>query len=219
MPCRIKLTRRCLLSVIVLAPFNPRGTDVSVVLDLTIHDLDIVLSFVADRVSSIRAVGVPVISQSIDIANVRLEFENGCVANITTSRVSVKMERKIRFFQKDAYFSVDMLNKTVDLFRKKADISQFVETSQNGYTTLKAGDDPASLVQQLVAHERITSDKIEPLHAELSSFVDCVREGKPPLVSGAEGRRALELAYEIIRIIQTESNKLVTSDEYQSAKK
>ncbi len=184
-----------------LAPFNPRGTDVSVVLDLTIHDLDIVLGFVGGNVASVQAVGVPVISQSIDIVNVRLEFVNGCVANITTSRVSAKVERKIRFFQRSCYVSVDLLNKTVDIFQKKADLMAWIEKDASGYTRIKDASSPEEIAKKIIDHKHINAEDQEPLRAELVSFIDCVQTGKPPTVSGVEGRRALHLAYQIIEEI------------------
>lgn len=184
-----------------LAPFNPRGTDVSVILDLTIHDLDIVLGFVPSRVVSIHAVGVPVISNSIDIANVRLEFENGCVANITTSRVSAKVTRKIRFFQKDAYFSIDMLTKSVDVFEKKADLRDLIQQDASGYTQIKGSPD-TSLIEKIVSHQTITADQVEPLRVELDAFVSCIVNDTEPIVSGRDGRNALALAHQIIGMIE-----------------
>ncbi len=191
-----------------LAPFNPRGTDVSVILDLTIHDLDIVLGFAKSRVKSFHAVGVPVISNSIDIANLRLEFESGCVANITTSRVSTKVTRKIRFFQKDAYFSVDLHKKIVDIFKKKIDFTSQIRQTPDGYTQVKNNGSQTSDTEKVFAHQRIVADRVEPLRVELESFVNCIEQNKPPIVSGLEGRNALQLAYNAIDIIKRRKNHI-----------
>ena len=185
-----------------LAPFNPRGTDVSVVLDLMIHDLDIILSFVKSPIELIHAVGVPVISKSIDIANIRLQFEDGCVANVTTSRVSAKVTRKIRFFQKESYFSVDFHKKAVDIFTKGANLQQFLQQDHSGYTQLKDGINPEILKQQLVNHQTIDAGNVEPLRAELESFIQTIQNNERPVVSGEDGLMALRLAQQIIEIIE-----------------
>jgi len=185
-----------------LAPYNPRGTDVPVILDLAIHDLDIVLGFVHSPIRAIGAVGAPIISKSADIGNIRIEFENGCVANITVSRVSAKATRKIRFFQKNCYFSVDLLNKTVDVFRKKVDIDLLTRTDKSGYTEVINDGSGGSLLEKIVDYQRIIADQTEPLRAELASFIECIQMNRTPLVSGREGRRALSAAYRIIKIIR-----------------
>ena len=148
----------------------PRGTDVSVVLDLMIHDLDIILHLVRSEVDQIHAVGVPVLSSSEDIANVRLTFANGCVANITASRISQERMRKIRVFQEDSYVSLDYMDQTGQLYRK----------TPTGITRVD-----------------VPIDKAEPLAAELDAFVQCVRRRDEPVVTGRHASDALRLAMEI----------------------
>ncbi len=163
-----------------LGPFVERGTDVHVVLDLMIHDIDIILSLVNSPVELIRAVGVPVISPQIDIANARIEFANGCVANVTASRVSREKMRKIRIFQPDAYVSLDYLQQEVVICRRVLE---------------GEGERPQ------LSMERLEIEKEEPLEAEIAAFVDCVRTRKRPMVSGQEGREALRVALEILKAI------------------
>ncbi len=158
-----------------IAIYNERGTDVAVILDLMVHDIDIVLAFLHSDVKKIEAVGVPILSKEYDIANARLEFENGAIANLTTSRVSYKKERKIRFFQKDMYISIDYLSHQADVWRK---------TEVNG--------------KPYVRKEELEIIPKEPLRAEIESFVRCVRSGDSPIVSGKDGKRAIQLAYRII---------------------
>ncbi len=168
-----------------LSPFPGRGSDVSVVLDLMIHDLDIVLTLDRSEVVSIDAVGVSVFSGSEDIANVRLRFASGCVANVTSSRVSVDRMRKIRIFEENAYVSTDYSDQEVLVYRKRP--GQIAE-----------GEDPMGLI----SIEPLEVKKDEPLKLELESFVDCVRAGRRPVVSGEDGVRALKLAEEIMRFIR-----------------
>lgn len=158
-----------------LAPFNPRGTEVGVVLDLMIHDIGVILQLVQSKVERIDAVGVDVLSKSEDIANARVTFENGCVANINTSRVSLKKVREIRVFQPEAYLSLDFMNQKGHLLRK-------------GKMMIKKKDIPIQ--------------KGEPLKLELESFLDCVATGKEPKVSGASGLEALEIALEVTKQIR-----------------
>jgi len=169
-----------------LSVYKTRGTDVSVVLDLMIHDIDIILNFVRSEIKDIRAAGVSIISDSVDIANARLEFESGCVANITASRVSNRSERKIRIFQKSAYIAVDFANSGITLVKKS-------ETDNDG-----SGSIPG------MEAETLSFEKWDALEQELKSFVDCVRHRKPPEVSGHEGRKALQTALAVMdRIHQT----------------
>jgi len=165
-----------------LGPFAARGTDVDVVLDLMIHDIDIILSLVNSPVKQVNAVGVPVISEQVDIANARIQFESGCVANVTASRVSAERLRKIRIFQKDTYISLDYAHQEVVLYRRIPP------------------EDSGSRLPQIVKEE-VPVEKREPLQAELMSFIECVRTRRPPLVSGKEGRQALAVAAEIIKKI------------------
>ena len=163
-----------------LSPFPGRGTDVSVVLDLMIHDLDIVLALDGTEVVSVDAVGVPVFSPSEDIANVRLRFASGCVANVTSSRVSLERMRKIRIFAGDAYVSTDYSAQEVLVYRKKPG-------------ALPPGANP----MEHLSIEPLPVHKDEPLKRELASFLASIREGRPPAVSGEDGIRALRLAKEI----------------------
>lgn len=160
-----------------LAPYKQRGTDVDVVLDLMIHDIDIVQSIVGSEIISIDAIGTPVFSGEIDIANARLRFANGCVANTTASRVSLKTERKMRVFRDDAYVSIDLQQKILTLIRKR------------DQGTL-AGALPVTIDEQSFEHG-------DALRAEIESFLECVRTGRRPVVSGEDGLRALETATRI----------------------
>lgn len=177
-----------------LAEFNPRGTDVSVVLDLMIHDLDILLSVVKSPVKEIRASGVCVVSKSPDIANARIEFENGCVANLTTSRISMKAMRKSRFFQKDAYISVDFLEKKAEVIRMKqapespSDFDMIIQNAE--------GEKHQILFEY---------PNIQPNNAildELESFADSINENMPIEVSLTDGTEALKVALEIVKCIK-----------------
>lgn len=166
-----------------LSPFPGRGTDVSVVLDLMIHDLDIVLTLDSSEVVSLDAVGVPVFSESEDIANVRLRFASGCVANVTSSRVSMDKMRKIRIFAENAYVSTDYSAQEVLVYRKKPGV-----ISEN--------------LMESIDIEPLPVKKEEPLKLELASFLECVRDGKRPLVSGEDGVKALKLAQDICEFIR-----------------
>lgn len=177
-----------------LAEFNPRGTDVSVVLDLMIHDLDILLSTVKSSVKNIHASGVCVVSKSPDIANARIEFENGCVANLTTSRISMKAMRKSRFFQKDAYISVDFLEKKAEVIRMKpasetpSDFDMIIQNAE--------GEKHQILFEY---------PNIQPNNAildELESFANSIIENRPIEVSLADGTEALKVALEVMRLIE-----------------
>jgi predicted dehydrogenase len=160
-----------------LAPYRERGTDVNVVLDLMIHDIDIVQTIVGAPISAIDAIGTPVFSDEIDIANARIRFANGCVANATASRVSLKTERKLRIFEDDAYLSLDLQQKIVTHIRKRAP----------GGTP---GELPVSIEEQSL-------EQGDALKAEIDSFLDCIRSGRPPVVSGEAGLTALETAMQI----------------------
>jgi len=155
-----------------LAPFVERGTDVDVVLDLMIHDIDVIVSLVRSPVERVEAVGVPVLTDKPDIANARITFANGCIANVTASRVSMKRERKIRFFQPDAYISIDYDQKRAQIYRKPG--------KGAGWQDIRA--------------ESIEISDGDALADEIDSFLDSVRSRGTPLVSGEEGLRALEIA-------------------------
>src|SRR5437870_11824866 len=158
-----------------LRPYSERGTDIGVVLDLMIHDLEVILHFVRSPLWSIDAVGVPVLSRSEDIANVRLHFEDGCVANVTASRISPERVRKIRIFQEDAYISLDYQNQSGDIYRR---------------------------VGRQIWRDRASVEREEPLKRQLMSFLECASTGREPRVSGFQATAALELAVEITKRIQ-----------------
>lgn len=178
-----------------LSTFQPRGTDVPVVLDLMIHDIDLILSFIKSPLKEIRASGVGILTPSIDIANARLEFENGAIANVTSSRVSMKQERKIRFFQKNSYISMDFQAKHVTVMKKSAGIKDILPEILLGKTDFK----PEQLID--VKNVDATSYPKDALEMELESFVKCLNENKKPVVDGYDGSRALQVAMEIVRII------------------
>ncbi len=178
-----------------LSTFQPRGTDVPVVLDLMIHDIDLILSFIQSPLKDVRASGVGILTPSIDIANARLEFENGAIANVTSSRVSMKQERKIRFFQKNSYISMDFVAKHVTVMKKAAGINELLPQIMMGKTDFK----PEQLID--VKSIDATNAPKDALEMELESFVQCINENKKPNVDGAAGTRALKVAMEIIRII------------------
>ncbi|MCP4333392.1 MAG: Gfo/Idh/MocA family oxidoreductase [Gammaproteobacteria bacterium] len=165
-----------------LAPFSLRATDVSVILDLMIHDIDIILDLIDSPVKHISASGISVLSDTIDIANARIEFENRCVANVTASRISRKRERKLRIFQKNAYLSADFQEKILALNRKG-------ETNNpEGYKD--------------ISHEELRFEDNDALNLEVLDFVDAINSNRRPLVSGEDGRRALETAIAITRQIK-----------------
>jgi predicted dehydrogenase len=173
-----------------LAEFNPRGTDVPVVLDLMIHDIDIILSVVNSKVRNIHASGVSVISDTPDIANARIEFENGCVANLTASRISMKNMRKSRFFQKDAYISVDFLE-------KKSEVVKMKDAPENP-------DDFAMILQNAEGNKKqiyFENPKVMANNAildELESFSNAIKNNTTPIVSLKQGAKALQVAQRII---------------------
>src|SRR5690606_40587979 len=165
-----------------LAPFKQRGADVSVVLDLMIHDIDLIQELVGEPIESIDAVGAQVFSGEIDIVNARLRFKGGCVANTTASRISLKQERKIRIFQDDAYLSIDMQQKILTVIRKK-----------DGAPV----ESPAQ-----VSIEEESFEQGDALRDEIKAFLRAVRERSAPVVSGEAGLRALETALRITELVQ-----------------
>ncbi|HDP25049.1 MAG TPA: Gfo/Idh/MocA family oxidoreductase [Deltaproteobacteria bacterium] len=154
-----------------ISPFRQRGADVDVILDIMIHDLDIILSLVTSEVTSVESVGVPVLTGSVDIANARIKFASGCIANITASRVSAEIMRKIRIFQSDSYISIDFAQSAVDI-----------------YTLTEHRE---------ITHTHLKIDDSDALAAELRSFVDAVREGSQVEVDGEAGLKAVEMAYRV----------------------
>jgi predicted dehydrogenase len=182
-----------------LAPFGPRGTDVAVVLDLMIHDLDLVLSLMRRPVTSIAAVGVPVLTTSPDIANARLEFEGGGVANLTASRVSLERMRKIRFFQRSGYISLDLAGGKGEFLRLRPGVS--IEQRLAALGENRSID--MTTLMDIVERISLQSDGAEPLRVELERFMAAAQGREPVAVSGNEGRDALAVALEINRRIET----------------
>jgi len=178
-----------------LAEFNPRGTDVSVVLDLMIHDLDAILSVVKSEVKHVHASGVSVISETPDIANARIEFENGCVANLTASRISMKKMRKARFFQKDAYISVDFLDKKCEVVKMK-DAPQTPDDFAMILTNAEG-------VKKQIYFDNPNVDANNAILEELESFADAIANDRTPVVSLAQGTKALTVAMQIIENFNT----------------
>ena len=174
-----------------LAQFNPRGTEVSVILDLMIHDIDIILSIVKSDVKSVSSSGVAVLTDTPDIANVRIEFNNGCVANLTSSRISMKKMRKMRLFQKDGYIGIDFLNKSVEILKlkKDEDINTFnfdLETPK-GTRTIAISNPPIP--------------EVNAIKKELEEFVSSIQNKTPTIVSEIDGYRAMEVAHQILQKI------------------
>jgi len=181
-----------------LAPFTHRGSDVPVVLDLMIHDIDLIMSFINSKIKEIRAKGVGILTPSIDIAHARLEFENGAIANVTASRISMQRERKIRFFQKDAYIAVDFQNKKVQILKKSSKIYAILPL-------LLAGSPDVSLEDCVDIQEiRAPENGKDALTLELEAFVSAINNNTKPIVDGYDGKRALEVALEIMEIINSE---------------
>ena len=176
-----RLTKPRFIEAHRLSPYPFRSVEIGVVLDLMIHDLEIILHLVRSPVKSIDAVGIPVLSKGEDIANARIRFESGCVANVTASRISPEKMRKIRVFQQDAYLSLDYQNQSGEMFR---------------------------LVNGMITREAVEIEKDEPLKCELLSFVECSRKGIQPVVSGSQAAAALELAIEITGITKSATDEL-----------
>jgi predicted dehydrogenase len=177
---RDQVTRPLFIESDRLAVFKPRGIDVNVVLDVMIHDIDLILSFARSDITSVRASGFPVLTSAVDIANARIEFADGCVADVSASRVSQSSLRKLRIFQPDQYISIDCENFHVRTVRKDG-----------------AGIGPDGM-PRIVSAER-QFEKADPLLAEIRSFLEAARTGQPPPVSGEDGQRALEVALEVCR--------------------
>jgi len=176
-----RLTKPRFIEAHRLSPYPFRSVEIGVILDLMIHDLEVILHLVRSPVKNIDAVGVPVLSKCEDIANARIRFVNGCIANVTASRISPERMRKIRVFQEDAYLSLDYQNQSAEMYR---------------------------LVNGAITREPVAVDKDEPLKRELESFVECARKGLQPVVSGAEAAAALSLAIEITEITRSATLEL-----------
>ncbi len=183
-----------------LASFNPRGTDVAVVLDLMIHDIDIILNLVKSPVTKIDASGVAVVTDEVDIANARLGFANGCVANITASRISQKKMRKMRLFQRNAYIGIDFLQKFSEIY-------QLIDTDngniQPNIIPIEFGQLDQNGKVKKITYERRQIEEANALKMELESFLNSVKAGTRPVVSGEEGREALRVAIEITEMIKS----------------
>ena len=184
-----------------LAQFNPRGTDVSVVQDLMIHDIDIILSIVKSPVTGINANGVAILSNDVDIANARMQFENGCTANITASRISLKKMRKMRIFQKNAYISIDFLNNKSEVFRLVDKASVKPES-----ITIPVSDDKCIVLDQ--PNDNNSKKTYNPIKNELESFFNSILNNSPLKVTLEEGKQALEVADKISKIIQSNNKNI-----------
>jgi predicted dehydrogenase len=176
-----------------LAAFTPRSLDIDVVMDLMIHDIDVILSFVKADVAGIDAAGIGILTPRVDIANARIEFDNGCVANVTASRVSSERVRKLRFFQPNDYVSIDYAER---------------EVSRVTLLPPKPGDE-----RPQIAAQKLEVEEVEPLKAEISSFLAAARGEHPPVVSGEDGRRALDVAVQVLESIRRHAAKIGISFE------
>ncbi len=179
-----------------LAQFNPRGTDVAVVLDLMIHDIDIILSLVKSEVKDVHASGIAVVSDKIDIANARIEFENGAVANVTASRISQKRMRKMRMFQKDAYITLDFNSGVSEIYRLMSH-DKLPEDNFISFGEMGIGDN-----KKIVVYEQPEQLEINALKYEIELFVNSVLNNKKPVVSGEDGLKAIKVAQQIIAKIE-----------------
>jgi predicted dehydrogenase len=180
-----------------LAQFNPRGTEVSVILDLMIHDIDIILSIVKSDVKSISASGVGVMTETPDIANVRIEFDNGCVANLTSSRISMKKMRKIRLFQKDCYIGIDFLNKKTEVIRLK----------EQQDTNVFAFDIETASGKKTIAMANPVIPEVNAIREELAAFKNAILNNSKPIVSEIDGLMAMDVAHQILEKI---GNNIIT---------
>ncbi len=178
-----------------LAQFNPRGTDVAVVLDLMIHDIDLILSFVQAPVAHVEANGVAVVSDSVDIANARLQFENGCVANVTASRISQRKMRKMRLFQPSGYISIDFSEGLAEVFRLVGEDEPETEG------TMMLGELGSGKYKRKIVYQQPEVKEVNALRYELELFAEAIMKGKRPVVSGEDGKRALEVASIILEKI------------------
>ncbi|HLA35172.1 MAG TPA: Gfo/Idh/MocA family oxidoreductase, partial [Rhodocyclaceae bacterium] len=194
---RERITRPVFIEAHRMAPFKARGIDVSVVLDLMIHDLDLVLPLVQSPIVDLRAAGVSVLTDGVDIANARIEFANGCVANLTASRTSTDSLRRLRVFQHRDYISIDFGQRRIGASKKRDELTQ--------------GESPPSYPSPLFT-ETYQTPPGDALLAEIVSFVEAVRTGRPPVVGGRAGREALAVALDIDRMIAARQNSLLNND-------
>lgn len=182
-----------------LAQFNPRGSDVAVVLDLMIHDIDLILSLVQSRVERIDANGIAVVSDSVDIANARLQFENGCVANVTASRISQNKMRKMRLFQQNAYISIDFAQGLAEVFRLVD------EGDPHAKATMMLGKIDQGSRKRVIVYEQPEVKETNALKYELDLFVKSIQDNTKPAVTGRDGLQALEVAQEILDKIESQT--------------
>jgi predicted dehydrogenase len=187
-----------------LSNFNPRGTDVAVVLDLMIHDIDLILSFVHSPVDSIDARGVSIISPTEDIANCRINFKNGAVANVTASRISTRKMRKMRFFQTNAYISVDFLEGAAEVYRLTDPVAS-IEGDDLAFSLGKMGEGKNA---REIRYTRYEKKDVNPLNYELSLFIRSIQSNIPPVIDGRQGVRALEVAKAILQNIDEHASKV-----------
>jgi len=173
-----------------LAPFDPRGTDVAVILDLMIHDIDIILNLVKSPVRHILSNGVAIVSDEVDIANARIEFENGCVANVTASRISQRKMRKMRLFQKDAYVSIDFLLRLSELFR-------LTDDADSSNAAINLGQIEKGKHKKHILYEKPPVPEEDAMQAEWKSFFQAIENGEEPIISARDGLRALQVALQI----------------------
>jgi predicted dehydrogenase len=180
-----------------LAPFVPRGVDVDVVLDLMIHDIHLAQSFVRASVKNVDAIGVAVLTPTEDIANARLEFQNGCVANLTASRVSKDKLRKVRVFQRNCYVSIDCLQRRAEVYAKSNEPEgrELLSSIRGDISASPSGVDPTGLIVK----QEVPVEQEEPLYCELRDFVTSIRESRTPRVDGEQGLAALEVAFSVVR--------------------
>jgi predicted dehydrogenase len=188
-----------------LAPFNPRGTDVAVILDLMIHDLDLILKMVKSKVKQVEAHGVGVISKTIDIANARISFENGCVANVTASRISAKKMRKMRIFQANAYLSLDFVDGLAEIYYS-ADWQD--HPFQDGTLAVSLGQINVDTGTKEIKYNKLKREGINPLLYELTAFIESINAKLPPVVTGEDGLEALRLANRIEKKIAESSETI-----------
>lgn len=181
-----------------LSQFNPRGTDVSVIQDLMIHDIDIILKFVDSPVERIDANGVAILTDKIDIANARIRFKNGCVANITASRISQNKMRKMRIFQKNAYISIDFSQNLSEVFH----LEESDGSTGFSFASFDIGNN------KKIVYERATVEDINPMKYELNKFFDSIKNNTEPLVNLDEGKRALEVAEYVIKEVENSLTKI-----------
>lgn len=187
-----------------ISQFNPRGTDVAVILDLMIHDIDIILSLVNSPIIRIDAAGAPILTDNIDIANARIKFKNGCVANITASRVSNKSMRKIRVFQRNAYISIDFLKNLTEVFSLSNE-DEITNKNAIPITEIETKNNK----KRKIFYEQLQTSKSNAMLEELRAFVNSIKNGTLPLVTGEDGKKALEVAIQIEKQISSNLKKLV----------